>query len=486
MNYHLAVDIGASSGRHILGWIEDGQIKLQEMYRFDNNATERGGHLCWDTEAQLAHITAGMRACKEAGKIPTTMGIDTWGVDIVLLDKDDNVVGDTVAYRDSRTEGMVEAVEAIVPYDEIYAITGTQQMQINTIYHLMALKRSGELDKADSLLMIPDYLHFLLTGQKNQEYTEVSTSALMNAREKKWDDTLIETLGFPKRLFKPLAMPGTVVGTLRPAVRDAVGFDCTVVLPASHDTGSAYLAVPADHDRSVYISCGTWSLMGVENPEPVLTEAAREANFTNEGGYDGSTRFLKNIIGLWLIQETRRQYRREGSEYSYNQLEKLALAAEPFRFFIDPDDQAFVPPGDLPGRIRAYCERTGQGTPQTVGEIMRCIYESLAMKYRMVFRQVGRCTGKEYISINMVGGGIKDNLLCDMAAASTGVPIHAGPSEATALGNIAMQMMHTGDLADVPQARAAIRQSFAPITYEPRDTAAWDAAYERFKQVIGK
>lgn len=486
MNYHLAVDIGASSGRHILGWMENGKIMLEEMYRFENNAVERNGRLCWDTEAQFAHIQAGMRACKEAGKIPTTMGIDTWGVDIVLLDKDDNVVGDTVAYRDSRTDGMVEAVEAVVPYDEIYARTGIQQMQINTIYHLMALKQSGELDQADSLLMIPDYLHFLLTGKKHQEYTEVSTSALMNAREKKWDDVLIEKLGFPGRLFRPLSMPGTVAGNLRPEVRDAVGFDCTVVLPASHDTGSAYLAVPAEGERSVYISCGTWSLMGVENPEPVLTEAARAANFTNEGGYDGSTRFLKNIIGLWLIQETRRQYRREGSEYSYNQLEKHALAAQPFRYFIDPDDQAFVPPGDLPGRIRAYCEKTGQGAPETVGEVMRCIYESLAMKYRMVFRQTGHLTGKEYTSINMVGGGIKDNLLCDMAAAATGVPIHAGPSEATALGNISMQMLHTGDIADVRHVREAVRRSFAPITYEPRDTAAWDAAYERFKAVIAQ
>lgn len=472
---YLAIDIGASSGRHILGRVRCGRLLLEEVYRFENRQVKRGGHVCWDMDNLWDGVLGGLRACKERGSIPTTIGIDTWAVDFVLLDGEDRLIGDAVAYRDSRTDGADSLVERAVSPQELYERTGIQKQTFNTIYQLMALRREApeQLEQAESLLMIPDYLGFLLTGVKRQEYTNATTTGLVSAVEKTWDKTLLSRLGLPERLFGELSLPGTVVGDLRPEIQSRVGFNATVVLPATHDTGSAFLAVPARDDRAVYLSSGTWSLLGVENERPITTEASRLENFTNEGGAWYRYRYLKNIMGLWMVQSVRRELNgtayvagresryADGRQWGFPDLIAAAQEARDFPSLVDVNDSRFLAPDSMIDAVKAYCAGTGQRVPQTVGEVMQCVYRSLSGCYADAIKTLSKLTGKTYTSVNIVGGGCQDGYLNQMTATAAGLTVCAGPVEGTAIGNLLVQMIAAGEYASLEEARASIRTSFS-------------------------
>jgi len=479
----LAIDLGASNGRAILGKFDGEKIALTEVHRFENNPVMLGSVFYWDILHLLHEIKQGLVKGRNSGGFDS-IGIDTWGVDFGILDASGQLMQNPIHYRDNRTVGMVEEVCDIVGRDALYQSTGTQFMNLNTIFQLYSLAKNHPdmLERSSGILLMPDLLGYFLTGKRTAEYSMASTTQMMNPRTGDWNREIMEQLGIPTRLFPDIVRSGTVLGTLSREVQEELVLDpVQVISVAGHDTASAVVATPATDEDFIYISCGTWSLFGTELQEPIINEKSLRYNVTNEGGYDNTIRFLKNIIGLWLIQETRRQYRREGREYSYNDLEKHALAAEPFRYFIDPDAPEFGVPGNLPRRIREYCGKTGQGEPQTVGEIMRCIYESIAMKYRNVYDLLGDCTGKIYRHIHMIGGGTKDNLLCQMTAESTGCDVVAGPIEATALGNIAVQLMALGEIENLAQARQVIINSFQPVTYAPREEHdVWEKAYGDF------
>ncbi|MCD8147323.1 MAG: rhamnulokinase [Clostridiales bacterium] len=472
--YYLAIDIGASSGRHILGHIQDGKIVLEEIYRFDNRQLRQNGHDCWDMDNLWSGIVNGLKACKAAGKIPATVGIDTWAVDYVLLDENDKVLGDAVAYRDSRTEGVDALVEAKISPEELYDKTGIQKQIFNTIYQLVAQKKEHpeQLEQAKSLLMLPDYFHFLLTGVKKQEYTNATSTNLVNAREKTWDLGLITRLGLPTGLFGELSMPGTVVGDFTQEIQQEVGFNATVVLPATHDTGSAFLAVPARDDNAVYLSSGTWSLLGVENEQPITSEASRAQNFTNEGGAWYRYRYLKNIMGLWMIQSIRRElngvnyvagkteHTASGKQWSFPDLIEAAKGAQSFSSVVDVDDASFLAPDSMIQAVKDYCAKTNQPVPETVGEVMQCVYVSLTRRYAEAIQDLQKLTGKTYTSVNVVGGGCQDGYLNQMTANATGLPVYAGPVEGTAIGNLLVQMIRVGEFDSLQAARDAIRVSF--------------------------
>ncbi len=455
----LAVDIGASSGRHILGWMENGRIRLQEVYRFKNGLEKRNGHLCWDTDKLFKEIKNGLKACKGAGRIPVSMGIDTWGVDFVLLDKNDKVLGDTVGYRDNRTEGMQQLVDAIIPRSELYKRTGIQSQRFNTIYQLMAIQKQTPeiLEKAEAMLLYPDYFNFLLTGNKLTEYTIGSTSGLLDVLAKDWDYDLIGMLGLKKEIFGKVHMPMTEVGSLRAEVQEEVGFNLRVLLPASHDTGSAVLAVPARDDDYIYISSGTWSLMGVESPVPNVSAECMDSNFTNEGGFGGNYRFLKNIMGLWMIQNVRREL---DDKYSFDELCALARESDDFPSRLEVNDDCFLAPESMIEEIKAYCGRTGQRVPKTIGEIAASIYLSLADSYAQTADQIESITGRTYSRIHIVGGGSQAGYLNELTARATGKEIHTGPVEATAIGNLMAQMLKYKVFNSVEEARECIYNSF--------------------------
>ena len=474
MNYYLAIDIGASSGRHILGHVEDGKLILEEVYRFDNLQVRKNGHDCWDMDNLWNGVVSGLKACKAAGKLPATMGIDTWGVDYVLLDENDEMLGDPVAYRDSRNEGMDAVVSQMISPEELYARTGIQKAPFNTIYQLTAQKREHpeQLEKADWFLMVTEYLNFRLTGVKKNEYTNNTTTNLINAREKTWDLDLIARVGLPTKIFHEPAMPGTILGGLLPEIQAEVGFDTQVILPATHDTGSAFLAVPAKDDNAVYLSSGTWSLLGVENEEPITTAESHQANFTNEGGAWYRFRYLKNIMGLWMIQSIRRELngvayvqgkeqRTESTKkWSFPDLIEEAKKAEGFASVVDVNLDCFLAPDSMIQAIKDECARTNQAVPQSVAELMQCVYTSLSLCYKDAIANLEKLTGKHYTSINIVGGGCQDNYLNMRTAKATGLTVYAGPVEGTAIGNLLIQMIAGGDLAGLQEARDAIRASF--------------------------
>lgn len=473
-NYYLAIDIGASSGRHILGHVEDGRIVLEEMYRFDNKQVHKNGHDCWDMDNLWNGILGGLKACREAGKIPQTIGIDTWAVDFVLIDKDGNPVGDAVAYRDGRTKDADKLVDKVIPAQELYARTGIQKQLFNTIYQLMALgeEHPEQLEQAQTMLMIPDYFDYKLTGVMKQEYTNATSTNLVYAAAKTWDYELIEMLGLPRRLFGELSMPGTVVGNLTEEIQKEVGFNATVILPATHDTGSAFLAVPARDDKAVYLSSGTWSLLGVENEEPICTEDSWKENFTNEGGAWYRFRYLKNIMGLWMIQSIRRELNgvayvagrtskyADGKQWSFPDLIEAARGAADFHSIVDANDDRFLAPESMIDAIKEYCRISGQQVPETVGEIMQCVYLSLSRCYKEAILNLCKLTGKIYTSINIVGGGCQDMYLNEMTAKAVGLPVYAGPVEGTAIGNLIVQFIAAGEFTDLQAARDAIRASF--------------------------
>ena len=494
VKYYLAVDIGASSGRHILAHMEDGKIVCEEIHRFyngndllladgtnagaaDGQEMQPGAHRIWDVHRLFTEVIAGMKKCAEIGKIPVSMSIDTWAVDYVLLDEDDRPTAPCYAYRDGRTAGMDEAVYKIIPEKELYARTGIQKAIFNTIYQLMAAKvqEPETLERAQSLLFVPDYLGYLLTGVKCQEYTNATTSQLVNPVTKEWDYELIEMLGFPKRLFGEISMPGTIVGDLTPQVQAMVGFDCRLVLAATHDTGSAVMSVPSDADETLYISSGTWSLLGCERFEADCRSIAQEANFTNEGGYDYRFRFLKNIMGLWMIQSVRKEFiaaaeasgddtLNEDHDYSFGHLCDRA-ADEKIDSIVDANDGRFLAPVSMVQEIQDACRESAQEIPVTPWEISRVIYRSLAACYRAAIEELEEITGTHYDTIHIVGGGSNARWLNRLTAQVTGRRILAGPGEATAIGCLGAQMITDGTFEDLKAFRRCVRASFEIEVY---------------------
>lgn len=482
----LAFDFGASSGRAILGHLEDGKIIMEEVYRFSNDPVIVGKTMYWDTLRQFFEIKQGIIKAKQKGGFES-IGIDTWGVDFGLLDEHGVLLENAIHYRDDRTLGMQEEVFKAIPKDELYHLTGNQFENFNTVFQLYSLvqNRPWFLERADKLLLTPDLFNYFLTGEKKAEYTMATTTQLMDAKNKVWSDRVLTALQIPKKILPEIVPGGTVVGNVQESICEELGIaPAKVIAVASHDTQSAVVAVPTEEKDFIFISCGTWSLFGTELPGPLIGETSLQCNVSNEGGYGDSTTFLKNIIGLWLAQESRRQWMREGEEYSFGELEQLALEAKPFQSFIDPDAPEFTPAGNIPRRIRAFCERTGQKVPNTVGEIMCCINQSLALKYRYALEQIEGCTGKHYLMIHMIGGGIQSKLLCQMTANANNRKVLAGPVEATALGNIAVQLMALGQIKDVDEARRIIAKSEQTYEYMPQDQEMWESAYEKFKTII--
>lgn len=473
-DYYLAIDIGASSGRHIIGYNDGGRMKLEEVYRFENRQIRKNGHDCWDTEHLWRGIICGLKECKKKGLVPQTIGLDTWGVDFVLLDKNDEMIGDAVAYRDGRTVGMDKMVEDLVLPEELYQRTGIQKASYNTIYQLMALKQENpeQLEQASWILMTPDYYNFRLTGIKTNEYTIASTTNLVNAEAKTWDYDLISKLSLPTHIFHDISMAGIVVGELLPEICDEVGFNAKVILPATHDTGSAFLAIPALDDNAVYISSGTWSLLGVENMRPLTTPESFRQNFTNEGGAWGRYRYLKNIMGLWIIQSIRRELNgdayvcgktpEKGStkKWSFPELMTAAKECADFSSTVNVDLDCFLSPDSMIEAVKSECSRTGQQVPESIGELMQCVYLSLANSYRDAIDGLKALTGKAYTSINIVGGGCQDTYLNQLTAQTTDLPVFAGPIEGTAIGNLIVQMCYAGEWKDLQSARDAVRESF--------------------------
>ena len=463
--YYLAVDIGASSGRLILGHLENGKMELEEVHRFENGMVKKDGELCWEFDRLFQEIKNGLKKCKEIGKIPVSMGVDTWGVDFVLMDKDDKVLGNTVGYRDHRNEGMDEEVYKTISLEDLYARTGIQKAIFNTVYQLMAVKTKHPeyLEQAETMLHVPDYFHYLLTGKKTCEYTEATTGQLVNAETKDWDYELIDKLGYPRKMFQKLIMPGTSVGHFTEEVKAEVGFDVEVVAPATHDTGSAVLAVPANDDDFIYISSGTWSLMGIEREKADCSKKSCEMNFTNEGGYAGRFRYLKNIRGLWMIQSVRHEY---DDKYGFAEICQMAEEAKDFPSRVDANDECFLSPESMIEEVKDYCRRTGQKVPETLGEIATVIYTSLAECYAKTAKELEEMTGRTFSRIHVVGGGSNAGYLNELTARATGKEVHAGPGEATAIGNITAQMLKAEEFKSIEEARTTIHESFGIKVYQ--------------------
>lgn len=462
--YYLGIDIGASSGRHILAHLEQGKMVLEEVYRFSNGLVEKNGELCWDIKRLFEEIIAGMKKCREIGKIPVSVGIDTWAVDFVLLDEQDHILGDAVGYRDDRTKGMDTEVAKIIPEEKLYAKTGIQKQIFNSIYQLMAIKTKHpeHLEKAKSLLMIPDYFHYLLSGQKVTEYTNATTMQLLNPETKVWDDDLIEALGYPRDIFLPIKMAGTSLGHLTEEIANEVGFNCEVVLPATHDTGSAVLAVPSNEVGTVYISSGTWSLMGIEQIQANCSEESRARNFTNEGGYQYRFRYLKNIMGLWMIQSVKKEI---AQDLSFGEICERA-SKETITSLVDCNDDRFLAPSSMTKEVQDACKESGQQVPEGIAEVAAVIYNSLAICYGKTIEEIENLTGRQFNTINVVGGGANAAYLNELTAKYTKRKVLAGPTEATAIGNIMVQMMKDGSLKDLTAARDAVRASFEIKVYE--------------------
>jgi sugar (pentulose or hexulose) kinase len=478
--HYLAVDLGASSGRTMVGTFDNGKLTIEEMNRFWNGPTEIGGTLYWDFVHLFRQITEGIAlAKKKYGDNLSSMGVDTWGVDFGLIDKDGRLLGSPVNYRDSRTAGLCEKVFERVPKDEVFARTGLQFMEINTLYQLMALSLSGSVQyqTADKLLFSPDLLNYWLTGKMKAERTIASTSQFYNPVTKDWAYDLLEKLGIRTDLFAELVDPGTVIGDMDGLPVVAVG---------GHDTASAFAAVPvAKGEHCAFLSSGTWSLLGTELPEPVINDDVLAANFTNEAGVCGTIRFLKNLSGLWILQELRRVWNAEGFDYSWKDMDKLADAAEPLNYFFDPSDPVFAAPGDMAGRIAECCARTGQGRPDSHGAVIRATYENLALLYADTYDTIEKLSGRKLETLRIVGGGSKNCALDQYAANATGRRVVTGPIEATAIGNLITQMLAMGDIRSLDEGRGIVGRSFADEIgiYEPQDRAVWQAAFEKWRAI---
>ncbi len=493
----LAFDLGAESGRAILGLFDGHKLSLEVVHRFPNGPVQTLEALHWDVLRLHAEMLNGLRLC--AGKVGSVdgIGVDTWGVDFALLGRGNTLLGNPRHYRDPHTEGVMEQAFAKVPRAEVYRKTGLQFMRFNSLFQLLALQRdrSPLLDVAESILFMPDLFHFFFTGVKANEFTDVSTSQLYDPTARTWAYDLVRAFGLPERMLGTIVQPGTVLGPLRPGIVSETGINpAQVVAPATHDTAAAVAAVPASEPgglsprssspRWAYISSGTWSLMGVEIAGPLLTDAALGYNFTNEGGVGGTIRLLKNIMGLWLVQECRRVWERQGKAHSYEELVRLAEAASPFASLVDPDDASFILPPSMPQALGEFCRRTGQPVPQEPGAVVRCALESLALRYRWVMERLEELTGGKLEVIHVVGGGSQNGLLCQLAADACDRPVVAGPVEATAIGNVLVQGLGLGVLGSLAEAREVVRRSFPVQTYEPREPGRWQEPYQRFLDLL--
>ncbi len=484
--YHIACDLGAESGRVMLGTFDGGRLILEEVHRFPNGPVRLHGSLRWDLLGLYREILHGFRVVAARGLPITSLGVDSWAIDYALRRRAEPLLRPAYHYRDPRHERAFRATRSVEFDQLVFAQTGIQFLSINTLYQLLAdqAQDAAFLESADRLLLVPDWFHFLLCGREAAEESNASTTQLYDPRRRGWSDALIAHFGFPRRLFAEIVPPGTVLAPLLPEVRDQTGLGAVpVVAGCTHDTAAAVAAVPAQGDDWAYLSSGTWSLIGVELPGPLINEAARAANFTNEVGYGGTIRFLKNIIGLWLLQECRRAWAHDGQELDYAAITDLAHAAAPLRSLIHPDDPRFHAPPDMPAAIRAYCRDTDQPEPLTPGEYARCIFESLALLYGAKLGELERLTGRALRVLHVVGGGSKNELLNQCAADATGREVLAGPVEATAMGNVLAQALALGCIPSLSAARAIVRESTSVVRYAPQDIATWQAARKRFAQL---
>jgi rhamnulokinase len=488
----LAFDLGAESGRGILGHFDGQRLRLEEIHRFQTGGVAIGDRLYWDPLRLYSEIERGLGLASQTTADVRSVGIDTWGVDFALLAKDGTLLDNPRHYRDTRTDGMLDEAFQIMPREKIFAHTGIQFMKLNTLYQLLALRRSDspQLAAADQLLMMPDLLHYFLSGERSGEFTNATTTQMFDPSAGNWSAALCEAFDLPARILPPLVTPGTRLGTIRNTVaeRCGLGGSVPVILPATHDTGSAVAAVPAVGVGSgdfAYISSGTWSLMGTELAAPEVGAEALRHNFTNEGGVGSTYRFLKNIMGLWLVQECRRTWVAAGKNASYAELTAAAATARPFGSLINPDNERFLAPGDMPSRIATYCRETSQEVPENEGAIIRCVLESLALRYRQVLEQLESVLGRHLETVHIVGGGIQNQMLCQLTANATNRPVVAGPAEATAIGNLLVQAMGLGWVDSLEQIRQVVVDSFEPIHYGPAaaESDAWDEAYARFSSL---
>jgi len=493
---YLALDLGAESGRGMLGRFDGERLGLEEMHRFPNGPVRMFDTLYWDLPRLFDEMkTAIGKSAAVKGSLDG-IGVDTWGVDFGLVGRNDTLLGNPVHYRDARTDGMFDEAFKRIPRDRLYEITGLQFLPFNTLYQLLSLKLSGSplLDAAETLLMMPDLLGWLLTGERAGERTDSSTTQLLDPRTGEWSDEICKALDLPRDILPRLIDPGSELGTLRKSVAEEVGVNrpLTVIAPPTHDTASAVAAVPAVGKPAsadsppdwCYLSSGTWSLLGVEVGRPVITPETQRYNFTNEGGVAGTTRLLKNIMGLWLVQESRRTWARAGNEMSYEQLMAMAMSSSPFGALVDPDDASFLSHGDMPSRIAAFCTKTGQTPPDSEGAVVRTCLESLALKYRWAVERLESIIGTKIKTIHVVGGGSKNTLLCQFTADACGRPVHGGPVEATAIGNILMQALGRRRLGSLQELRQVVARSFPVTVYEPRNARAWDDAAGRFDELV--
>lgn len=483
----LAFDLGASSGRAILGTISDGKLSLKEIHRFDNQMVEINGSFYWNIFSLFGELKTGLRKCiHDFGIQPESVGVDTWGVDIALLDKNGMIVGLPYAYRDPRTDTAMEEVFKIIPRKELYLMTGIQMMQFNTLFQLHAYKRdhSPQLEIAKDILFMPDALGYLFSGIKKNEFSIASTSQFLKPGKLEYEQRLFDAIGFDINMMQELVLPGTVLGNIKSEIQKETGSDSIpVVAVAAHDTASAIASVPATGRNWAYISSGTWSLMGIESDHPLISEEIQKLNFTNEGGVEGTTRFLKNIMGLWLLQECRRNWAAEYN-FSWPEMVEMSLKAQPFKCMIDPDAREFLNPGDMPAAITAFCVRTGQPAPANRGEVIRTIFESLALKYRSTLDSIRTVSPTPIEKIHIIGGGSNNELLCQYAANATNLPVYAGPTEATAIGNIMMQAKALGAVSTLEEIRQIIFHSFETRVFSPVDAETWDNQYQKFKNII--
>ena len=490
---YLAIDLGAESGRVMAGIFDGQHIRLEELHRFSNGPVNVADTLRWDLLRLWSQIQIGLqKAAARFGQGIVSVGVDTWGVDFVLLSKTGEMLGQPYHYRDARTRGVMEQTFQRVPRAEVFASTGLQFMEINSLYQLLAMNQSNPalVEMADKFLMIPDFFHWLLSGSRVVEFTNATTSQMYHPTNRNWSVDMLGKLGLPTQMFPEVVAPGTKLGRLREDVARRAGLPrLDVVAPATHDTGAAIAAVPTERTGSAnwaYISSGTWSLMGLELPHAVLTQRALELNVTNEGGIDGTYRLLKNIMGLWLVQECRKSFERNGSPYDYGLLAQVARDARPFRAFVDPDSPAFLAPHDMPEAIRDWCRHTNQEIPDTEGGLIRCALESLALKYRMVLGWLEELSGEKTDVIHIVGGGTQNELLNQFTANATGRTVITGPVEATALGNVLVQARTSGTVGSLGQIREIVRASSTMQRYEPQNTSQWNDAYGRFIELVKK
>jgi len=488
---YLAFDLGASSGRAILGILENGKLSLEEVHRFSNGPVEMEGSLYWDFGSICSEIKTGLKKALAVEKNISGMAVDTWGVDYVILKKDGSCARLPYNYRDPRTDSMPEKVFSVIPKEKLYERTGIQFMQLNTIYQLAAHreKHPGDFEEGNTLLFVPDAITYMLCGKKSCEYTIASTSNLVDAEKRDWDRELISMLGLPCGLFPSIKMPGTVAGTLSPQIMNELNCGpVPVMYVGSHDTASAVASVPADESKKwAYISCGTWALLGAELKSPILSMDAMDSDYTNEGGLCGSIRFLTNIMGSWLFQETKRVWNEKGNPIGFAEMSKLASSAEPFKYFINPNDKRFFTPCDMPENIRRSCKESGQGAIEDDAALLRCIYDSLALCFRYKIEKLEKLLGVNYECLNMVGGATRDTLLMQLTSDCVGIPVYAGPVEATSIGNICTQAMADGAIPNLALARGLIRDSFDIPEFKPDKAASsgWGSAYSRFKGVTG-